>query len=75
MTQVLYKTDKSNLESYGNVTAILLRQHAGSMETNGVVNDCVFVFPSRSAISLCMWNYLSREAPNSPHLIKKRPRG
>lgn len=24
MTQVLYKTDKSNFESYGNLTAILL---------------------------------------------------
>lgn len=31
MTQVLYKADKSNLASYGNVTAILLWQHAGSM--------------------------------------------
>lgn len=48
MTQALYKTDKSNFESYGNMTVILLRQCAGSMETNSVVNESVILFASLS---------------------------
>lgn len=44
MTQVLYKTDKSNFESYGNMTVVLLRQHVESMETNGIVNENVIIF-------------------------------
>lgn len=46
MTHVLYKTDKSNFESYGNLTAILLQQGAGSMRTNSVVNEGVIIFVS-----------------------------
>lgn len=49
MTQVLYKTDKSNFKSYGNVTALLLQQRAGSMETNSVVNEGVTTFACISA--------------------------
>lgn len=46
MTQALYKTDKSNFESYGNLTAVLLQQGAGSMKTNSVDNEGVIIFVS-----------------------------
>lgn len=46
MTRVLYKADKSNFESYGNLTAILLRQHAESVKTNGVVIEGVIILVS-----------------------------
>lgn len=69
MTQVLYKSVKSNFESYGNMTVILFRQHVESMETNGIVNESVIIFARLSEIWLCTWNYLSHSAEYCPHLM------
>lgn len=66
MTQVLYKTDKSNFKSYGTLTATLFRQHAGSMKTKSVVIEGVIIFVSLLA-------FLNLHVEYSPSLMKHKP--